>query len=95
MDELLSDSESGDSDATTQEEQATPKKKVAKGSGGRFKKSWNLPAGITSSTKGRNFAYCKLCKSHFGVSHGGFHDVSRHINPFTGGFIFENHMTLY
>jgi hypothetical protein len=21
-----------------------------------------------------------LCKSHFGVSHGGFHDVSRHIN---------------
>ena len=41
---------------------------------------WDLPPYITESTKGENYAYCKLCSSHFSVSHGGFHDITRHIN---------------
>ena len=46
--------------------------------GGKFKASWELPAGIMASSKGDQYAYCKLCKSDFSVVHGGFNDVTRH-----------------
>ena len=50
---------------------------------GKFKSSWKLPEGITASSKGDRYAYCKLCSSHFGVAHGGLNDLSRHIKgPF-------------
>ena len=31
-------------------------------------------------TKGTKFAYCKLCYCHFTVSHGGIHDIKRHVD---------------
>ena len=46
--------------------------------GRKFKASWKLPAGIMASSKGDQYAHCKLCKSDFSVVHGGFNDVTRH-----------------
>ena len=46
----------------------------------KFKRSWSLPQHITFSSKGDSFAYCRLCSSHFSVSHGGFNDVKRHVS---------------
>ena len=40
---------------------------------------WILPPGITDSTAGPLFAYCKLCQDHFSMADGGFNDVARHI----------------
>ena len=37
----------------------------------KFKRSWSLPQHITFSSKGDSFAYCRLCSSHFSVSHAG------------------------
>ena len=45
--------------------------------------SWKLPQFITASTKGDRFVHCKLCRSHFSVAHGGFNDVTRHVQGFT------------
>ena len=47
--------------------------------GGKLKRSWKLPPGLCASTKGDTYAYCKFCRSHFTVAHGGFNDVSRHV----------------
>ena len=41
----------------------------------RFLSSWTLPPGITASSKGPSFAYCKFCKDNFSVTHGGCNDV--------------------
>ena len=46
----------------------------------KFKRSWSLPQHITFSSKGDSFAYCRLCSSHFSVSHGGFNNVKRHVS---------------
>ena len=48
--------------------------------GGMFRSSWDLPPYIAESTKGEKFAFCKLCNSHFSVSHGGFNDITHHMN---------------
>ena len=45
----------------------------------RFLSSWTLPPGITASSKGPSFAYCKFCKDNFSVTHGGCNDVKRHV----------------
>ena len=45
----------------------------------RFMSTWTLPPGITASTRGPSFAYCRLCQDHFSVAHGGFNDVTRHV----------------
>ena len=45
----------------------------------RFFYSWTLPPGITASSKGPSFAYCKFCKDNFSVTHGGCNDVKRHV----------------
>lgn len=67
-------------DAETESEAGPgPSKRHCK-AGGHFKASWKLPPGITSSTKGNKYAYCKYCFKHFLVSHGGFNDITRHIN---------------
>ena len=42
----------------------------------RFLSSRTLPPGITASSKGPSFAYCKFCKDNFSVTHGGCNDVS-------------------
>ena len=55
--------------------EATKKKCLA---GGKFKASWKLPDGIITSSKGDQYAHCKLCKSDFSVAHGGFNDITRH-----------------
>ena len=34
---------------------------------------------FTASTQGDKFVHCKLCRSHFSVAHGGFNDVTRHV----------------
>jgi len=44
---------------------------------GKFKKGWNL-AFIEASTRGGNFAYCRLCCRDFSVSHGGHNDAKCH-----------------
>ena len=46
----------------------------------KFKHSWSLPAHISPSSKGASFAYCRLCSSHFSISHGGFNDIKRHVS---------------
>ena len=38
---------------------------------GKFRSTWHLSSHITASTKKSRYAYCKLCNSHFTVSHGG------------------------
>ena len=53
--------------------------------GGKFRWTWELPPYIAESTKGEKFAFCKLCNSHFSVSHGGFHDITRHTNGLAHG----------
>ena len=45
----------------------------------RFLSSWTLPPGITASSKGATFAYCKFCKDNFSVTHGGCNDVKCHV----------------
>ena len=45
----------------------------------RFLSSWTLPPGITVSSKGPLFAYCKFCKDNFSVTHGGCNDVKHHV----------------
>ena len=45
----------------------------------RFLSSWTLPPGITASSKGPSFAYCKFCKDNFNVTYGGCNDVKRHV----------------
>ena len=45
----------------------------------RFLSSWTLPPGITASSKGPPFAYCKFCKDNFSMTQGGCNDVKRHI----------------
>ena len=59
------------------------KRKIAIGSGGKFMASWKLPRFITPSTKGDKFVHCKLYRSHFSVAHGGFNDVTRHVEVLT------------
>ena len=44
----------------------------------RFKFSWNLPENIMSSAKSNKFAYCKLCLSHFSITHGGINGKKCH-----------------
>ena len=56
------------------------KKRRTVGGSGKFKCSWNLPPHIVRSRKGQQFAKCTLCRSDFSVSHGGFNDVTRHVN---------------
>lgn len=55
------------------------KKRYSESKGGRFKASWTLPPHIEASTKGDKFANCRLCNSHFSVSHGGFNNITRHV----------------
>ena len=45
----------------------------------RFLSSWTLPPGITASSKGPSFAYCKFCKDNFSVTNGGCNDVKHHV----------------
>ena len=45
-----------------------------------IKSNWNLPPHIVRSRKGKQFAKCRLCRSDFSVSRGGFNDVTRHVN---------------
>ena len=53
------------------------KKRMTSG-GTIFKFSWTLPENITSSAKSNKFAYCKLCLSHFNITHGGINHIKRH-----------------
>ena len=47
----------------------------------QFKATWVLPPGIAASKKkGIHFAFCKYCNIDFSVSHGGFNDVTRHVD---------------
>ena len=40
-----------------------------------------LPPGIAASKKkGIHFAFCKYCNIDFSISHGGFNDVTRHVD---------------
>ncbi len=66
---------------STDEEPPSMKKKFnsSRVGVGKFK-SWQLPPHIKPSSKGHKYAFCTLCNSHFGVSHGGFNDVTRHVN---------------
>ena len=57
--------------------------KIASGSGGKFKASLKLPQFITPSTKEDKFVHCELCRSRFSVAHGGFSDVTRHVEWLT------------
>ena len=72
-----------DADDTDCEEELPPRKRnishpsPVRGKG-KFKTSWKLPPYVTQSTRGDKYAYCKLCSSHFSVSHGGYNDVTRH-----------------
>jgi hypothetical protein len=52
-------------------------KKVCQ-AGGKFRASWKLSVGITASSKGSQYAHCKLCMSDFSVAHGGLNDITRH-----------------
>ena len=45
----------------------------------RYLSSWTLPPGITASTKGPSFAYCKFCKDNFCVTHGVCNDIKCHV----------------
>ena len=74
----LSSSSSIDETETESAGELFPASKKRKPSG-MFKTTWKLPKFITCSDKGNRFAFCKLCSSHFGVSHGGINDVKRHI----------------
>ena len=65
-----------------------PKRKCP--AGGKFKASWKLPAGIMASSKGDQYAHCKLCKSDFSVVHGGFNDVTHHTKGPTHQQIFKD-----
>ena len=56
------------------------KKRRSAGGSGKFKASWNLPPHIVRSRKGIKFAKCRLCRNDFSVSHGGFNDVTHHVN---------------
>ena len=55
--------------------ETTKKNRLA---GEKFKASWKLPDGIVASSKGDQYAHCKLCKSDFSVAHGGFNDITHH-----------------
>ena len=70
----LSSSSSIDETETESAGELFPASKKRKPSG-MFKTTWKLPKFITCSDKGNRFAFCKLCSSHFGVSHGGINDV--------------------
>jgi hypothetical protein len=83
--QLPQESSSSQRELTSTDEEPPVKKKrklseIRGSSGVRFNASWNLPPHIESSTKGGKFAHCRLCNSHFGISHGGFNDVTRHVN---------------
>ena len=56
------------------------KKRRCVGGSGKFKTNWNLPPHIVRSRRGIKFAKCTLCRSDFSVSHGGFNDITRHVN---------------
>ena len=58
---------------------SAPKKSKRSKVSGKFKYTWKLPKFITYSNKGNTFVHCKLCTSHFSVSHGGINDVKRHV----------------
>ena len=77
---------SGCSSSTTSSDEGPvrKKRKIVTG-GGKFKSSWELPPYIAESRKGEKFAFCKLCSSHFSVSHGGFNDVTRHTTGLVHG----------
>ena len=82
-----------DADDTDCEEELPPRKKhnishpsPVRGKG-KFKTSWKLPPYVTQSTKGAKYAYCKLCSSHFSVSHGGYNDTRHEIQTF--GHLFQ------
>ena len=40
---------------------------------------WKLPDGIIASSKGDQYAHCKLCKSDISVAHGGFNYITHHV----------------
>ncbi len=35
--------------------------------------------GISRSSRGKNFGFCKLCGTHINISHGGVSDVRKHL----------------
>ena len=71
---VLSEDEESDSNR-----EMPPSKKKKKVTACKFKSSWSLPPQITTSLKENTFAYCRLCYSHFSVSHGGLNNIKRHI----------------
>ncbi len=66
-------------DSSSSESSSGPAAKKKCQAGGKFKVSWKLPVGITASSKGAEYAHCKLCMRDFSIAHGGFNDITRHI----------------
>ena len=44
-----------------------------------------LLPGIIASKKGPEFGFCKYCSVDFGIGHGGFNDITRHVKTKSHG----------
>ena len=59
---------------------STPKKKTKRREN-RFKKTWTEEYKfIKSFRKGELYAFCEVCRTDIGISHGGLCDVNKHIS---------------
>ena len=74
---MASPGDSSDSDCESSTATAGVQKKPKKAA--RFLTTWKLPPGIIASKKGPEFAFCKYCSVDFGIGHGGFNDITRHV----------------
>ena len=74
---MASPGDSSDSDCESSTVTAGAHKKPKKAA--RFLSTWKLPPGIIASKKGPKFAFCKYCSADFGIGHGGFNDITRHV----------------
>ncbi len=77
---IYSDSEHECSSYASSDLRTPPRKRGKSVGTGKVKSSWFLPPHITATSKGRRFAFCKVCTSNFCISDGGFNDIKRHVN---------------